>query len=548
MSQNDTSMTESWFSYIFGRYRLHVGESNQLTLFSDEREVKIRTVEAVILCLLLQEPGKVRTTIWLLDAVNRSSNATENLVHGAIKGLRKALNDEEIIKNEWGVGYYLTYKVEIRPDENIGPPINPPPISPVGPPSSAAVTSPQTLVVHRESAATFHGDPAQITLTDIPSKLTSTVEPQQSLATEVAAEAAVAEIEALGVVEVPLPPVNGERRQTPVAEKFLKIAEVAPEVPVSAKQPDPFVFLATISSLAVLAFPFLFATAGWDKVPQLIGYTQALLIAVGIFFSPYPAKNAEAVSKREPALIAVGQLQRSWRWLLISWCALYLTLAISKTIGGPPDNPISFIWVALQVVNTFLNNCSALIFVLCYLVLNRRTVIPVNGEYVDDLPWKGWLVIVGAVSCLEFSVIVLFALVKGADGIRGVIFGADLLSGFLTGIAMALFISRLDSRILAGNQLLPIVPILLYFYVVIQPFYPLLNWPFARPDKPLLFSSSLILMEMAFLLKSVMYIYVVRLFRSERFPRYMKHARRFYEEIEKELSGAMPNHDPKFPS
>jgi hypothetical protein len=171
-------------------------------------------------------------------------------------------------------------------------------------------------------------------------------------------------------------------------------------------------------------------------------------------------------------------------------------------------------------------------------------VVPVNGRYFDDLPWKGWLLIIGAVSCVEILLIVLFGKLTGTTGTRVVIFGADLFSGCLTGIAMALFISRLDSRILAGNQLLPIVPILLYFYVVIQPFYPLLNWPFDRPDEKLLLYSGLVLMELAFLLKSIMYIYVVRLFRSERFPHYMKHARRVYEEIEKELSGAMPNHDP----
>ena len=431
-------MTNSSFSYVFGRFRLHVGDDNQLTLFSDEHKVKMRTVEAMILRMLLDEPGQVRTTSWLLHAVNQSPKATDNLIHSAIGSLRRTLNDQDIIKNERGTGYYLTYGVEIRSDEKTDAPAN------------------------------------------IPSNPTVTVD-----------------------VESP------------------------------AQQPDPFVFMATVVSLAVLALPFLLATSsgGWKNVPKQIGFIQALVICVGIFFSSYPSRDGEAVSK--PELIAVGQLQRSWRWLLISWCALYLTLAISQVIEGPLD---SFTWVGLQVLNTFLNNCGALIFALCYLVLNRRTVIPVNGEYVDDLPWKGWLLIVGAVSCVEISLIVLFGTLTGTDGIRAVIFGADLLSGCLTGIAMALFISRLDSRILAGNQLLPIVPILLYFYVVIQPFYPLLNWPFDGPNKNLQLYSGLILMELAFLLKSIMYIYVVRLFRSERFPRYMKHARRFYEEIEKELS------------
>ena len=58
------------------------------------------------------------------------------------------------------------------------------------------------------------------------------------------------------------------------------------------------------------------------------------------------------------------------------------------------------------------------------------------------------------------------------------LFGADLLSGVVGRIAMALCISRFDSRLLDASRLLPIVPIVLYLYVVIQPFYPLLNWTF----------------------------------------------------------------------
>ena len=74
---------------------------------------------------------------------------------------------------------------------------------------------------------------------------------------------------------------------------------------------------------------------------------------------------------------------------------------------------------------------------------------------------------------------------------------------------------------------------MLYLYVVIQPFYPLLNWTF--PDQqglPQHFDLSI--MELAFMLKCVMYIYVTQLFRSQRFLFYMIHARRIYENVETE--------------
>jgi len=73
----------------------------------------------------------------------------------------------------------------------------------------------------------------------------------------------------------------------------------------------------------------------------------------------------------------------------------------------------------------------------------------------------------------------------------------------------------------------------LYFYVVIQPFYPLVNRTF--PNRVELHQHfDLWIIQLAFLLKSVMYIYVTELFRSERFLFYMIRARRIYENVETE--------------
>jgi hypothetical protein len=117
-----------------------------------------------------------------------------------------------------------------------------------------------------------------------------------------------------------------------------------------------------------------------------------------------------------------------------------------------------------------------------------------------------------------------------ADYAAVVLFGTDLLSGIVGGIAMALFISRLDSRLLGASRLLPIIPIVLYFYVVIQPFYPLLNWTYPLGNQvPKHFD--LWIMQLAFVLKSVMYIYVTELLKSERLLFYMICARRVYENV-----------------
>ena len=170
--------------------------------------------------------------------------------------------------------------------------------------------------------------------------------------------------------------------------------------------------------------------------------------------------------------------------------------------------------------------------VLCYVVLNRPTVISVSNRDIEDVPLRFGLFLVGGVGLLEALLVAIFGWVGSPDYARHVLFGADLLSGVAGGIAMALCISRLDSRLLGRSGLLPVVPIVLYFYVVIQPFYPLVNRTLPNRLGDLHFD--LWIIQLAFLLKSVMYIYVTELFRNERFLFYMIHARRVYGNEETE--------------
>jgi len=188
-------------------------------------------------------------------------------------------------------------------------------------------------------------------------------------------------------------------------------------------------------------------------------------------------------------------------------------------------------WQAVQVIATVLNNASALMLVLCYVVLNRPTVIKVVDREVEDISLKPGLLIIVAVGLLEAGLVATsWRLGVPAED---VLFAFDLLSGVVGGIAMALCISRLDSRLLGTKGLLPIIPVVLYFYVVIQPFYPLINRTF--PNRAGLSQHfDLWIIQLAFMFKAVMYIYVTELFRTERFLFYMIHARRIYENVESE--------------
>src|SRR5256885_7998083 len=121
MSSNQTKIDESrstaGFSYLFGRFHLKVAENSRMTLFSDGHAVALSVVESTILRELLDKRGQFVKTDDLLKCVSPSSTASENIIHGAVRGLRRTLNDADLIKTERSKGYCFTGAVERKPDD-----------------------------------------------------------------------------------------------------------------------------------------------------------------------------------------------------------------------------------------------------------------------------------------------------------------------------------------------------------------------------------------------------------------------------------------------
>jgi DNA-binding winged helix-turn-helix (wHTH) protein len=441
-------------AYEFGRFSFRVGADGHMSLLSDGHAVGLTTGELTILRVLLENRGQFVKTKDLLDCVTQSPRASENIVHGAVRELRRTLHDAELIRTERSRGYCFTGDVRLRSGE------------------TAEVTDPNF-----------------------------------------ATAGAVAQ----------------DREPQPVPDQ---------PVSVRGRRRDPFLIIALVVSAAVLLLPFglAFAAGSWKNVTKQIGFIQALMILVAIaydlFLSNAPNAPEAGDAEAQRAVTAVQQLRRCWRLLLASWCCLYITLLFSQELVTPAAGG-NFEGQALQVITTFLNNSSALMLVLCYLVLNRPTIVRVAGRDIEYLPLIRGLCVVGGFGLLEAVLVVGCEKFGHSDYAALVLFASDLLSGIIGGIAMALFISRLDSRLLGATGLLPIVPIVLYFYVVIQPFYPLLNWTFPLGrEAPQHFD--LWIMQLAFMFKGVMYIYVTELFKSGRFQFYMICARRVYGDVNAE--------------
>src|SRR5439155_4879350 len=65
----------------------------------------------------LEKRGQFVKTEDLLKCVSPSSTASENIIHGAVRGLRRTLNDADLIKTERSKGYCFTGAVQRRSDD-----------------------------------------------------------------------------------------------------------------------------------------------------------------------------------------------------------------------------------------------------------------------------------------------------------------------------------------------------------------------------------------------------------------------------------------------
>ena len=451
-SEPEKSPGSSGHAYAFGRFLFQI-EENEQRLISEGHVVALSTAEATILRVLLEQNGDFVRTEDLLKSISPSPMASENLVHGAVRGLRRTLNDADLIRNERSKGYSFTGKCEKR----------------------------------------------RLTVEDLHRSTSTTLVPQAK------------------------PAITAEREQKGRG-------------PTSR---DSFVAVALLVTAPVVLLPFGLILFGgnWESLPRQLGFIEALMILVALAYDFYfltGRHHAETNAEVQRAELAVRQLRRFWRLLLASWCLLYLTLPFSQWFAPVTlAQAAAWQWQAVQVIATFLNNASALMLVLCYVVLNRPTVIKIVDRDVEDISLKPGLLIIVGVGLLEAALIALSGRFGFPNRSEDILFAFDLLSGVVGGIALALCISRLDSRLLGTRGLLPIIPVVLYFYVVIQPFYPLINRTF--PNRAGLSQHfDLWIIQLAFMFKAVMYIYVTELFRSERFLFYMIHARRIYENVESE--------------
>lgn len=238
----------------------------------------------------------------------------------------------------------------------------------------------------------------------------------------------------------------------------------------------------------------------------------------------------------------------------------YLLLSLPTSGAGGPqtgNDPRIPEWVH-SIAATVCNNCNSWMIALCFVVLNHPTVIRRKGPGADraqtdgDNPAGGRgqvngqetslarltrRILVGGLLAVVLFAVVEFVLVAPAhtklfgpswtpEEVFGpswapgnILWAADFFSGIVGAVTLALFVGRIQSKFLGPSTWLPLA---FFFYVAIQSLYLAIrtdaHWGPA-------------MIEMALILKCLLYLYVAWLFKSGRLLFYLVKVRTVYERV-----------------
>lgn len=209
---------------------------------------------------------------------------------------------------------------------------------------------------------------------------------------------------------------------------------------------------------------------------------------------------------------------KCWQWLLLAWLLLYIFL----TFIAYKDFDLSQMIInnesrgyALSITLTFLNNLNTLVILYCFYVLNKQAE---DEEERLDTGDSLLTIIIIILLFVTVSEVLLLAPIQ-KDYIPD---GASLVSGVAGGIAMALYVGRLQSKFLGPPLWLLIF---LYSYTAIQPL-------FTQLEKNTWLTA--ILVNIALFLKCLLYLYIIWLFQSGRLLFYFRQVRLTYKEVMKQ--------------
>lgn len=232
------------------------------------------------------------------------------------------------------------------------------------------------------------------------------------------------------------------------------------------------------------------------------------------------ADQARWDDAKQSAINSVKRYLFYWRALLTAWTLLYLVM-IGKSFGfgGLASDLFS-------VATTLFNNFNSLAIALCFVVLDQPTIFRKDGSTTNLSRTSRQLAVSGTIAIIFFALVqcgILFLKFIGrpVGAVDDLFWALDVTSGLIGGVALALYVGRVQSKFLGPSTWLPIV---LYFYVAIQSLYVAIG----NDQSPI---AGALIIEAALILKCLLFLYVIWLFKSGRFLFYFVRVKTIYERV-----------------
>lgn len=261
---------------------------------------------------------------------------------------------------------------------------------------------------------------------------------------------------------------------------------------------------------------------------------------------------------------SLKRFSRYWKLLLVAWVCLYLLLSLPTSEASAPQaaNDLRIPEWARSIALTVCNNCNSWMITLCFVVLDHPTVIrrrgpsaghtqpdsdnstgrhdADNGQETSLAKLSRQILVGGLLAVILFAVVEFLLVAPAHTNLFGpswkpeVVFGpawapgnvlwaADFFSGIVGAVTLALFVGRIQSKFLGPSTWLPLA---FFFYAAIQSLYLAI-----KTDAHWTPSWGPAMIEMALILKCLLYLYLAWLFKSGRLLFYLVKVRTVYERV-----------------
>jgi hypothetical protein len=295
---------------------------------------------------------------------------------------------------------------------------------------------------------------------------------------------------------------------------YLFVSWLGIKIPYLSSRVDPRLVLSVIQFI-VIAYAFLaslFIFKQEERVfPQSAAKDRALMDACGY---TDPDQWTEA---KQSAKDSLDRYLFYWRLLVGTWTLLYISLIAGYAgLSGP----------VLKIFSTVFDLSNSLAIALCFVVLDQPTIFGTDGSATNLPGMTRRLKIYGIVTILLFVVVQVSVLLLEYSGpvsqhVREITFSTvDIITGLIGAVVMALLVGRIQTKFLGPSTWLPVV---LYFYVTLPSLYAVSR------NKSLI--GETLTLEAAMILKCLLFLYVIWLFKSGRFLFYFVRVKKIYKTV-----------------